>query len=130
MGNGSLPRVLLWPVALYLVFGLHASGGDQSSLDYAALGAGVGLIIHLVSYFVIGFPLYVWFWRTSPDLWTWKIGLPTGAVFGAFALSAIYLMGAGVRDSPTGLMGAWLLGGAYGLATAAITSRRKITNEC
>jgi peptidoglycan/LPS O-acetylase OafA/YrhL len=69
-------------------------------------------------------------WRTSSDLWTWKIGLPTGAVFGAFALSAIYLMGAGVRDSPTGLMGAWLLGGAYGLATAAITSRRKITNEC
>jgi len=38
MDNGSLPRVLLWPVALYLVFGLHASGGDQSSLDYAALG--------------------------------------------------------------------------------------------
>ena len=70
------------------------------------------------------------FLRTSSDLWTWKIGLPTGAVFGAFALSAIYLMGGGVRDSPTGLMGAWLLGGACGLATAAITSRRKITNEC
>ncbi|MFT6863075.1 MAG: hypothetical protein ACJAVK_001636 [Akkermansiaceae bacterium] len=124
----SLSRVLLWPTCLYLLYGLLAFFEDPDFLMFVALGAGVGVFIHFVAYLMIGLPLYLLFWRTGAELWTWKRGLLTGSGLGAFVLLAISLMGGGLPTSLGELMGGCFLGGGYGLITAgaAIVSRREL----
>jgi hypothetical protein len=123
----SLSRVLLWPAAVMLSLGLIFVIVELDSLAFVILGAAIGMVIHFICYLVIGLPFYLCFWRTSPDLWTWKIGIPTGTILGAFALMAISSFGSGITYSRSDFLAAFLLGGGYGVITAAaaITSRKK-----
>ena len=124
----SLSYVLLWPLALSFVFSTVTNLLSLSSWGLGVFIGVVAFVIHFMSYVVIGLPLYHLLWSTAPRLWTWKLGLPSGSLIGAFALVTISVGIGGTPESFTEFRAELGLGASYGLVTAAaaIVSRREL----
>ena len=128
----SLCYVLLWPLAGYGIAAIMtALGTTPSYASFWLLGAGVSLVVHFIAYFVIGLPIYLAFWKTRPDIWTFRIGLGLGTVAGGLSMVAITILNGSQDYTFDRFLGAFVFGGLYGLVTAvgAIVSRRKNKNE-
>lgn len=128
----SLSYVLLWPLLGYgIVAILTALSSMPSYALFWLLGGGIGLVIHFISYLMVGLPIYLTFWKTKPEIWTFRVGLTLGAVMGGLSMVGISLLDGIESFDFDRFIGAFLFGGLYGLVTAAaaIVSRRKNRNE-
>jgi hypothetical protein len=119
----SLPRVLLLPFAVWGLLGVFFSSGNfGSSVVLAGYAAVVGMLIHFLSYLVLGIPLYLVFWEKKSRIWEWPFGLPLGVALGTLTLLVFAVASS---DEPA----AWVLvlGGGYGGLTAigACWSRKR-----
>lgn len=124
----SLPRVIAWPVALWVFpIAFAAVFGSNWLL-------GVGWLclcatgIHLASYTLLGLPIYLFFWDSFAKLWTWPLGVPLGLILGALAMNFVVFLIAGTFPSGDfGLLSVFV-GAMYGVSTAgaAISQRMRI----
>lgn len=90
-------------------------------LSFWWLAVGLyALVVHLLSYVIIGIPFYFLCWGRCPLLWTPIIGIPLGIFFGIVSFSNSLWVRAGMLPSETLFPSAFVLyiGGFYGLVTS------------
>lgn len=122
----ATPRVFLYPLGLWILGGVFACLISPDSVAWVVWIGAYATFIHLISWLILGLPVYLILWKPFPTLWTWGVGIPVGLGLGFVAMYLVLNVFFAGLSGPLEL--ALYAGGVlYGLisAVAAINGRRK-----
>jgi hypothetical protein len=124
----SLPIALGVPAFVFLIcmlieLALKPSSGGFSLLFFVMLGASI--LVHFVSYLLIGFPIFFAFHRKlDSKVWRLSLAIPFGLVVGSVAIFAV-LYGMGYNESALQNPQIYFIGAGYGLITALSACKQR-----